>query len=113
MAGAYNIAADQGATWSEVWTWLDANNVPVNLTGYTAKLDWATAPGAAPVLALTEAAGIALGGALGTITPTATAAQTSAVAARAYLYDLFLTSPGGVVTRLLAGQVLVTARVTP
>jgi hypothetical protein len=75
-------------------------------------MDWRT-PAGAPGLSLSTAAGgIVLGGAAGTITPTASAAQTAALPAGLLLYDLFLTSPGGVVTRLLAGNVNVVAKVT-
>jgi hypothetical protein len=112
VAGVYDISADQGATWSEVWTWLDADGVPVDLTGYAAKLDWVAHDGTV-LLSLTDRDGIALGGPSGTVTPTASAAQTGAVPAKLGVrYDLFLTSPGGVVTRLLAGAVNVTPRVT-
>jgi hypothetical protein len=112
MAGTYDITAEEGATWSEVWTWLDVNGLPVNLTGYSAAMDWRT-PAGGPGLSFSTALGnIALGGAQGTITPTASAAQTAALPAGLLLYDLFLTSPGGVVTRLLAGNVKVVAKVT-
>jgi hypothetical protein len=94
-----------------VWPWLDAAGQPVDLTGYSAAMDWATELGET-VLSLRTGSGIVLGGAQGTISLTATAAQTGAVPAGAYAYDLFLTSPAGVVTRRRAGVVVVAGRVT-
>lgn len=108
-AGAYNIEADQGATWAEVWTWTDSGGVPVDLSGYTAKLEWATEQGDV-VLSLTESSGIVLGGAMGTISPTASATQTSLLTPGVYVYDLFLQNSGGVVIKLLSGLVNVSGR---
>jgi hypothetical protein len=113
MAGQYTIDVEQGATWPETWTWRDAAGALVDLTGYTARMSWRDRAGAVALDFTTENGRITLGGAAGTVTPTATAADTGALPAPAVLsYDLFLTSPGGVVTRLLAGDVRVTPRVT-
>ena len=48
----------------------------------------------------------------GTITISLTATQTNALAAGRYVYDVEITSGGGVVTRVLEGQVEVTPGVT-
>lgn len=91
---------------------MDVNGLPVNLTGYTAKMDW-RAPDGTPGMSFSDALGnLALGGAQGTVAPTASAAQTAALPGGLLLYDLFLYSPSGVVTRLLAGNVNVIPRVT-
>ncbi len=37
-AGIYNTTIDQGSVWSVVLVYTDSNNVPVNLTGYTASM---------------------------------------------------------------------------
>lgn len=112
-AATYNIVADQGATFSRVITWKNTAGTPINLTGYTAKMQVRTTPSAASaVLTLSTAAGsIVLGGALGTITLTASAA-TMNMDGYNYVYDLELTSGGGEVTRLVMGNFTVRAEVT-
>lgn len=112
MAGRYDIVVEEGVTWSEVWTWTDAANRPVDLTGYAAAMDWRTAGGVLALAFSTAVGNIALGGPSGTMVPTAAAAQTAALPGGPLLYDLFLYSPSGVVTRLLAGNVNVIPRVT-
>jgi hypothetical protein len=67
---------------------------------------------ATAVLSLTSASGITITGATGTIAVTATAAQTGDIDEGPYYYDLEITSPTGVVTRVAQGQVVVSAQVT-
>ncbi|MBN8248335.1 MAG: hypothetical protein J0L84_12950 [Verrucomicrobia bacterium] len=86
--------------------WSQENGDPVDLTGYTAKMQVRpqTADGA-PILDLsTGGNGITLGGAAGTIAVTASAATTRTLTPGEYVYDLELTSPTGVVTTIVAGQ---------
>lgn len=113
MAGTHDIVCDQGATFTRVFTWQDSTGVPVNLTGYTARMQVrATINSASTLLSLTtENSGIALGGAAGTVTITATATQTAAVAAGCYVYDLELVI-GSTVVRLVQGQFTVDGEVT-
>ena len=66
--------------------------------------------GASPTATLT--AGITLGGTAGTVVINITAAQTTALTAGSYVYDLELTSGGGVVTRILEGKFVITPEVT-
>ena len=85
----------------------------VNITGYTAALQIRSLPqDATSVLSLTSSAGITITGATGTIAATATAAQTGNIDEGPYYYDLEITSPTGVVTRVAQGQVVVSAQVT-
>lgn len=113
MAGTHDIVCDQGATFSRVFTWQDSTGLPVNLTGYTARMQVrATIDSASILLSLTtENSGIALGGAAGTVTVTATATQTAAVAAGCYVYDIELVI-GSTVVRLVQGQFTVDGEVT-
>jgi hypothetical protein len=112
-AGRYNMNVDQGATFERVITWNDSAGNPVNLGGYTARMQVRqrfVSP--TTVLSLTTGSGITLGGALGTITLLASASTTAQIATGEYLYDLELVSGGGVVTRLLQGLFTVNAEVT-
>jgi hypothetical protein len=86
---------------------------PVNITGYTAALQLRSLPSdATAVLSLTNGSGITITGSTGTIAVTATATQTGNIDEGPYYYDLEITSPTGVVTRVAQGQVVVSAQVT-
>jgi hypothetical protein len=112
-AGIYNFTIDQGSTWTLQLVYNDPNGDPINLTGYTAKMqvrrkfDSATA-----VLTLsTSNGGISITGATGTINLIATDEQTGAIEGGLYVYDLELEN-GGAITRLIQGQVTVSPQVT-
>lgn len=117
VAGAYDIVADQGATFNQTLTYRDSAGALVDLTGYTARMQVRYGyddPNA--VIDLTTAnGGITLGGAAGTIALLITAAVMSAIGvpgeSRIFRYDLELVS-GSVVTRLLAGKFTVTREIT-
>jgi len=85
----------------------------VDITGYEAKLQLRSLPNdTTAVLTLTETDGITIDGSTGTLAVHATAAQTGAIIAGPYYYDLEITSPTGVVTRIAQGQIAVNAEVT-
>lgn len=111
--GKLDLDVYQGATFSYVLTW-KVDDVAVNLTSYTARLQARTTPAAtATALSMTTSGGgITLGGAAGTITLARTATQTAALTPGRYVYDLELESAGGVVTRLIEGELIVHAEVT-
>ena len=113
IAGTYNITADQGATFSRVLTWKDSDGDPVNLAGYSARMQVRSiVSSASPVLSLTTENGqITLGGALGTITLLVPASAMDDVPGGSYAYDLELVS-GSTVTRLVMGSFTVRAEVT-
>jgi hypothetical protein len=116
VSGTYDFCVDQGADFSAVLTWT-ANGEAVNLTGWSAHMQvrngWADGPGSTVFLDLSSSgSGLTLGGAAGTIQITITNAETSALTAGHYIYDLKMTSGSGLVTRLLAGSFMVTSEVT-
>ena len=112
MAGEYNFTIEQGATFNLLMTW-KIDNVAVNLTGYTARLQARIdVDETETILSLTTGAGITLGGALGTISLDQTATQTALLPKGEYVYDLELQSSGGIVTRLLQGELNISAEVT-
>jgi len=114
IAGTYDMVVDQGATLSRTVTWKDSTKTPINLTGYSARMQVrASVTSAATVIELTTAnSRIALGGAAGTVTLTVSATDTAALPAGRYVYDLELVSAAGVVNRLIMGNFVVRAEVT-
>jgi len=111
-AGIYNSVIDQGATFTINIVYNDSNNNPVNLTGYTARMQLREKYTSVAVLTLTtENGGLTITPLTGNIAVLATATQTEAIEAAYYLYDLELTS-GFEITRLIQGQLTVRAQVT-
>jgi hypothetical protein len=101
VAGKHTFQFDGGADLAATLTWRDSTGAAVDMTGYTAAMTLSV-PGAAPVV-LTGTSGLALGGALGTITFDMTSAVTAGWPA-SFPYELFVTSPAGFVTKLLYGD---------
>ena len=112
-AGTLNFTIEQGATFNLLLTW-KIDGTPVNLTGYTARLAARVdVEDTEVILSLTTSnGGITLGGALGTISLDQTATQTAVLQTGEFVYDLELQSGGGQVTRLVQGQLTVSAEVT-
>ena len=112
MAGSYDFTIEQGATFNLLMTW-KIDNIAVNLSGYTARLQARIdVDEVDTILSLTTGSGITLGGAAGTITLDQTATQTALLPKGEYVYDLELQTSGGVVTRLLQGELNISAEVT-
>jgi hypothetical protein len=114
MAGVYDIHCEQGATFHRRLTWRDADGDPINLTGYTARMQVRRRSGDQGVVLelTTENDRITLGDAAGTIDLDVDADVMAAVEANLHRYDLELESPGGQVTRLLQGSFNVDPEVT-
>jgi hypothetical protein len=87
---------------------------PVNVGNYSAELQLRSLPSDAnAVLTLSTANGdITVTGANGEFAVHATAAQTRVIDEGTYYYDIEITSPGGIITRLAQGQIVVTPEVT-
>jgi hypothetical protein len=113
-AATNNFIIDQGADWFITVVYKNSTGTAINLTGYTAALQIRdTYADSTTDLSLTSpSGGIVITGATGTISITATAAQTAAIAAGTYVYDLEITSSGGIVTRLIQGRISVSPQVT-
>ena len=109
------LTIEQGATFDITLTWKDENDVLIDLTGYSARMQIrSTISAAASLHELTDSnGGIVLGDAAGTIQLLITAADTAALAfpGKSAVYDLELVN-GTVVTRLLRGTVLLSKEVT-
>ena len=115
-AGRRPIIVEKGATFIYNLIWKDSNNVPVDLTGYSARMQCRkTINSDTPFLDFSSDDGdITLGGVLGTIAVVGSATDTAAIddSIKSGVYDLELESASGVVTRLIEGQVEVRAEVT-
>ena len=127
QAGVYDIHIDQGANWSLSLTWKDDAGTPINLTGYTARMQIRKSyDSTATKLSLTSpSGGIVLGGSAGTVVLTATKTQTAGIAldylslfwnddkqAQRMVYDIEVETSGGTATRLLQGAAFVYPEVT-
>jgi hypothetical protein len=134
-AGTYNLCIDQGATFSRVFLWTVggctcgtgycsgtcgcsssscAGGTPVDLTGFTADMQIRQTVQSSTILyeASTSNGDIVLGGTAGTITLTIPASATAGFTWNLGVYDMNLTSSGGIVTRLIQGAVTVSPEVT-
>lgn len=93
--------------------WQDESNQPIDLTGYTAKMQARPSAQAEdpPSFEKTESDGITLGGAAGTIDVLLAPADTDQLNAN-QVWDIQLTSPTGFVTTLAGGAFSITRDVT-
>jgi hypothetical protein len=115
MSTNYSIQIEQGATFALNITWKDSSGTPVDITGFTARMQVRRSVSAATVEVElnTENGRIDLGGAAGTIGLSIPADVTAALSGwRNAVYDLELVSTTGVVKRLLSGAVELIPEVT-
>lgn len=98
----------QGTTFTLSPEWL-INNLPVDITGYSAQMQVRQfTDSVSPLTTASTANGkIVLNGALGKINITLAATETATFPVNNYIYSLQLTSPGGIVTELLNGNFIV------
>jgi hypothetical protein len=114
-AAKYSITIEQGATFNLDMTIYEADDITIrNLTGFTARMMVRQKySSTSPLLtATTENGKIVLGGALGTVAVTFSAADTAALVVKKGVYDFELVSAGGVVERLLRGAVIISPEAT-
>lgn len=112
MADTYDIQIDAGATYRLQILHADASDVPVNLTGYSARMHVRDAvESTTTVLALTSASGITITPSAGTLDIVIAASVTKNLVGP-YVYDLEIESGSGVVDRLIQGAITVNPEVT-
>ncbi len=114
IPGKYNMVCPQGSTFVQELTY-SVNDVPVDLTGYSVSMQvrekHASKTAVASATSVGGLGGIEiLGG--GMIRITMDAAFTATLVAKDYVYDIELTTPAGVVNRILEGKFIVTPEVT-
>jgi hypothetical protein len=113
-AGNYDLVIEQGATFYQEIIWKDSSETPIDLTGYTARMQVRkTVKSSDTILSLTTENGrITLGDDAGTITLEVDAEDTADLTEFCGVYDLELEAGDGTVTRLLQGQIEVSREVT-
>lgn len=113
-AANYEIMIECGATFRLALTWHAPDGTPINLTGWSARMQIRhRRTDAIPLVSLmSPSGGIVLGGTAGTINITITADDTADLTAKSGVYDLELVSPAGEVTRLVQGPVAISPEVT-
>lgn len=110
-----DITIEQGATFTLNITWKAADGTPIDLTGYTAKMQarWKYTDSSPLVTFTTADNTITLGGVLGTISINGLANITGLIEPKYGVYDLELTKTStGTVTRLLQGRAMISPEVT-
>ena len=114
MADTYQLEINQGADLEISFILNDENGTPINLTGYTARMQLRTSYNSATVeMELTTANGrIVITPLLGKIALNAPASITTNLIAQQYVYDLEMVSGSGYVTRVVQGDVIVSPEVT-
>lgn len=113
-ATTFDITIEQGATFTLSLVWKDSAGTPINLTGWTARMQVRPSYGSDVVLLNlnSTSGGITLGGLAGTIEVVGSATATAAITGRKAVYDIELVAPGGAVTRLLQGLATLSPEVT-
>ena len=111
-AAIYDFEIEQGTTLNKQMVWKDSTGAPVDLSGYTARMQMRPSVSSDTVLLnlTTENGGITLGDALGTITLHFTEADTSALP-KGGVFDVELIIDGNV-TRLVQGAISLSKQVT-
>jgi hypothetical protein len=109
MAAFSEIVIEQGATFSSTITVEDTNGDAVNLYAYTASSQMRKSYYSSTAYTITSDV---TGTANGQITISMTAANTANLSAGRYVYDVKITSPTTVVTRVVEGIVTVLPSVT-
>lgn len=106
-AAKKNIVIEQFSTFTLPLRYLSKARIPIDLTGYSAQMTIRSSTGALMIDMLTTNARIVLGGVLGTIAVTLSPIDTGGLSTAGGFYDLVLTNPTGIKTRLLEGAVTV------
>ena len=109
MAIISNLTIDQGSTFSASIDITDTEDNVLVLTGYTVAGQIRKTYDSSTAVSFSASVSNA---STGEVTISLTPAQTNALVAGRYVYDVEITSAGGTVTRVIEGQLEVTPGVT-
>jgi len=114
MVEIYELNIDQGANLSLEIALKNADGTPLNLTGYTARMQLRASYTAPEVILelTTENSRIVITPLSGVVMLLLSAITTATLIAKSYVYDLELVSPTGFVFRALQGEAIVSPEVT-
>lgn len=119
-AGRHDILIEKGATYRQVFQYLDADENAIDLTGWSARMkvrspDWQgdVVPGF-DLSSDASPGGITITAATGEVTVEVAATDTAAIESDICrgVYDLELEGPDGVVVRLIEGRIAIVPEVT-
>lgn len=113
MSGKYNLVVEQNTTFPFQFV-VKNDSTPWDLTGYSVTMTVRPFVGSSTTtfLATNSNGFITIDGTNGRITLSINAATTTAFTPGRYVYDILLTSGGGVKTRILEGKFVVIQGVT-
>lgn len=115
-AGRYDITIEQGTTWTLSLTWKDAAGTPINLTGYSARMQIRSSYEAtSPLIELLSSGGtpsITITPLTGVVALLIEEAATRTLPSGHAVYDLEMVAANNNVTRLLEGSVTISPEVT-
>ncbi len=113
-ASVLPLDIEQGATYEKKLTWQDANENPIDITGYDARLQVRSEKESDVVLLELNVSngGIILGDAAGTIELFISSSDTEALTWTQGVYDLELITDTGKVIRFIEGAICVSLEVT-
>jgi hypothetical protein len=110
-AGKLDLIVEQWATLELPITWLDQNRAPINLLGWSARLQIRAKVGGAVLVTLVSPTNITLG-TDGTISVEIPSGTTGTLNFTNGVYDLLLTAPSGKKKRLIEGKITFSPAVT-
>lgn len=112
-AAVHNFDIEQGTSLVKQIVWKDSNGSPINLTGYTARMQVRPNVDSEVLLELSTTNGrIVITPLTGTITLNFTPANTVGTYWTKGKYDLEMTSGNGFVTRLIKGTINLSKEIT-
>ena len=110
--GLVHFVCPQGTTFKRTLTYT-LDNIPIDLSGYSARLQVREAYySTEPLISLETGDGITISGSAGIINIQINSTDTSAMIAGTHVYDLEIQSPSGDIDRLIEGNFTVTPEVT-
>lgn len=104
-AATKNFIIEQNASFGKSMTYRDKTKKPINLTGFSARMQIRDTAGLMVADLSTGNGKITLGGVTGVIVINISVAETSLMTFASALYDLKLIAPSGFESRILQGKV--------
>lgn len=109
MATISNLFVDAGSDYSNIITVSSTNGQPLNLTGYSVASQMRKSYSSSTAYAFNASIYIAVNG---KVRLQLSAAESSAIPAGRWLYDVEITSPTGAKTRVVEGIVTISPQIT-